>query len=115
MHQETMMRITRLPVARVALMLALFVSSSAFLPASAQQSATGKTKVKPSSKSKPVWHSTIKEQGGGKAGAKPSPRAPQNTVTKGGAFLNFMVGGREAPGAKTGKETQDSGSSTSKP
>ncbi len=102
----------KLLIAATSCMLALTGFAWGVEPALSQQSAVKGAKTK---SSKPVWHSTIKEQGAGKATAKPKGGTSPRAVT-GGAFLNFMVGGYEGkPAVDAGKETGAAGSLPKKP
>jgi hypothetical protein len=106
------MRQKQLLIAATNCMLVLSGLAWGVEPAMAQQSAVKGAKTK---SSKPVWHSTIKEQGAGKATAKPKGGTSPRAVT-GGAFLNFMVGGYEGkPAVDAGKETGAAGSLPKKP
>ena len=93
----------KLLIAATSCMLALTGFAWGVEPALSQQSAVKGAKTK---SSKQVWHSTIKEQGAGKATAKPKGGTSPRAVT-GGAFLDFMVGGYEGkPAADARKETR---------
>ncbi len=102
----------KLLMAATSCTLALTGFAGCLKPAQGQQPGIKGAKTK---SSKPIWHSTIKEQGAGKATAKPKAGTSPRAVT-GGAFLNFMVGGYEGkPAADAGKETGAAGGSEKKP